>query len=218
MGEIKSNDLQEVIKPAVENFLDIKPQEGLTPQEAKANWDNEFKEIGDKQEAFENSKEKEYFDDNGNVYRKGNELAPNSEFVINGYKYKTDEFGRTVSAEGTLRIRDDDHKRNMDSKEAVYKGEQEAGYERGHLIGYQFGGSGGIENLSIMAGEVNHGDFYKLENKLAAAVKDGADVKMKVEPIYEGNSNKPTEYRATYSINGEKDVVVFSNRNEGKYD
>ena len=106
----------------------------------------------------------------------------------------------------------------MDSKEAVYKGEQEAGYERGHLIGYQFGGSGGIENLSIMAGEVNHGDFYKLENKLAAAVKDGADVKMKVEPIYEGNSNKPTEYRATYSINGEKDVVVFSNRNEGKYD
>lgn len=218
MGEIKSNDLQEVKKPVVENYLDIKPHEGLTPQEAKANWDNEFKEIGDKQETFENSKEKEYFDDNGNVYRKGNELAPNSEFVINGYKYKTDEFGRTVSAEGTLRIRDDDHKRNMDSKEAVYKGEQEAGYERGHLIGYQFGGSGGIENLSIMAGEVNHGDFYKLENKLAAAVKDGADVKMKVEPIYEGNSNKPTEYRATYSINGEKDVVVFSNRNEGKYD
>ena len=218
MGEIKSNDLQEVKKPVVENYLDIKPHEGLTPQEAKANWDNEFKEIGDKQETFENSKEKEYFDDNGNVYRKGNELAPNSEFVINGYNYKTDEFGRTVSAEGTLRIRDDDHKRNMDSKEAVYKGEQEAGYERGHLIGYQFGGSGGIENLSIMAGEVNRGDFLKLENKLAAAVKDSADVKMKVEPIYEGNSNKPTEYRATYSINGEKDVVVFSNRNEGKYD
>lgn len=218
MGEIKSNDLQEVKKPAVENYLDIKPQEGLTPQEAKSNRDNEFKEIGDKQKAFENSKEKEYFDDNGNVYRKGNELTPSSEFEINGYKYKTDEFGRTVSAEGTLRIRDDDHKRNMDSNEAVFKGEKEAGYERGHLIGYQFGGSGGIENLSVMAGEVNHGDFYKLENKLAAAVKDGADVKMKVEPIYEGNSNKPTEYRATYSINGEKDVVVFSNRNEGKYD
>lgn len=218
MGEIKSNDLQEVKKPAVENYLDIKPQEGLTPREAKSNWDNEFKEIGDKQETFENSKEKEYFDDNGSVYRKGNELAPSSEFEINGYKYKTDEFGRTVSAEGTLRIRDDDHKRNMDSNEAVFKGEKEAGYERGHLIGYQFGGSGGIENLSVMAGEVNHGDFYKLENKLAAAVKDSADVKMKVEPIYEGDSNKPTEYRATYSINGEKDVVVFSNRNEGKYD
>ena len=49
MGEIKSDDLQEVKKPVVENYLDIKPHEGLTPPEAKANWDNEFKEIGDKQ-------------------------------------------------------------------------------------------------------------------------------------------------------------------------
>ena len=218
MGEIKTDDLQEIKMPADEKYMDIKPQEGLTPKEARSSWDNEFKKISDKQKAFETSKEKEQLDDNGKVYRKGNELAPNSEFEINGYKYKTDEFGRTVSAEGTLRIRDDDHKRNMDSNEAVFKGKKEAGYERGHLIGYQFGGSGGIENLSVMAGEVNHGDFFKLENKLAAAVKDGADVKMKVEPVYEWNSNKPTEYRATYSINGDKDVVVFSNRNEGKYD
>lgn len=218
MGEIKTNDLQEVKNPSTENYLDIKPQEGLTPIEARASWDQEFNRICDKQKAFETSKEKEQFDDSGKVYRKGNELAPYSEFQVNGYKYKTDEFGRTISAEGTLRIRDEDHKRNMDSDAAVYKGEKEAGFEKGHLIGYQFGGSGGMENLSIMAGEVNHGDFLKLENKLANAVKDGSDVKMKVEPVYEGNSNKPSEYKVTHIINGEKEVVVFSNRNEGKYD
>lgn len=218
MGEIKTNDLQEVRQPSVEGFTDIKPQEGITPQDARAQWDKEFRNIGDRQHAFENSNGKEYYDDNGKVYRKDNELAPNSEFRINGYDYKTDELGRTLSAEGTLRIRDNDYKRSIESDDAVYKGEKEAGYEKGHLIGYQFGGSGGMENLSIMAGEVNHGDFLKLENKLAAAVKDGADVKLKVEPVYEGNSNKPSEYRATYSINGEKDVVVISNRNEGKYD
>lgn len=50
------------------------------------------------------------------------------------------------------------------------------------------------------------------------AVKDGSDVKMKVEPVYEGNSNKPSEYKVTHSINGEKEIIVFSNRNEGKYD
>lgn len=218
MGEIKTNDLQEVKKPEKDNYLDIKPQDGTTPHEARASWDHEFNRTFDKQKAFEISKEKEFLDDNGKVYRKGNELAPNSEFEINGYKYKTDELGRTASAEGTLRIRDNDHKRNMDSDEAVYKGEKTAGYEKGHLIGYQFGGSGGKENLSIMAGEVNHGDFYKLEKKLADAVKDGADVKMKVEPVYEGDSNKPSEYKVTHSINGEKDVVVIRNRNEGKYD
>ena len=203
MGEIKTNDLQEVKNPSTENYLDIKPQEGLTPIEARDSWDQEFNRICDKQKAFETSKEKEQFDDSGKVYRKGNELAPNSEFQVNGYKYKTDEFGRTISAEGTLRIRDEDHKRNMDSDAAVYKGEKEAGFEKGHLIGYQFGGSGGMENLSIM---------------VANAVKDGSDVKMKVEPVYEGNSNKPSEYKVTHIINGEKEVVVFSNRNEGKYD
>lgn len=218
MGEIKINDLQEIYRPAGENYMNIKPQEGMTPKEARANWNNEFNRISEKQKAFDTSKELEKLDDNGIVYRKGNELAPNSEFQVNGYKYKTDEFGRTISAEGTLRIRDEDHKRNMDSDEAVYKGEKEAGFEKGHLIGYQFGGSGGMENLSIMAGEVNHGDFLKLENKLANAVKDGADVKMKVEPVYEGNFYKPSEYKVTHSINGEKEVVVFNNRNEGKYD
>ena len=218
MGEIKMNDLQEINRPAGENYMDIKPQAGMTPKEARANWNNEFNRISDMQKSFDTSKEKEQLDDNGKVYRKGNELAPSSEFVINGYKYKTDEFGRTISAEGTLRIRDEDQKRNMDTDEAVYKGEKEAGFEKGHLIGYQFGGSGGMENLSIMAGEVNHGDFYKLEKKLADAVKAGDEVKMKVEPVYEGTSNKPSEYRVTHIINGEKEVVVFNNRNEGKYD
>ena len=218
MGEIKTNDLQEVKQPSVEGFTDINPQEGITPQDARAQWDDEFRNIGDRQQAFENSNGKEYCDDNGKIYRKDNELAPNSEFKINGYDYKTDELGRTVSAEGTLRIRDDGRTRNMESDEAVYKGEKVAGYEKGHLIGHQFDGSGGMENLSIMAGEVNHGDFWKLEYKLASAVKDGADVKLKVEPVYEGNSRIPTEYRVTHSINGEKDVVVINNRNEGKYD
>lgn len=212
------NDLQEINRPAGENYMDIKPQAGMTPKEARANWNNEFNRISDMQKSFDTSKEKEQLDDNGKVYRKGNELAPSSEFVINGYKYKTDEFGRTISAEGTLRIRDEDHRRNMDTDEAVYKGEKEAGFEKGHLIGYQFGGSGGMENLSIMAGEVNHGDFYKLEKKLADAVKAGDEVKMKVEPVYEGTSSKPSEYRVTHSINGEKEVVVFNNRNESKYD
>ena len=218
MGEIRTNDLQEVKSPAVEGFHEIKPQEGMTANESKSYLDNEFESIGKKQLEFENNPGKEYLDDNGIVYRKGDDLAPNSEFNVNGYKYETDELGRTISAEGTLKIRDPEYDRKMDSTETVFKGQKIEGYERGHLIGYQFGGSGGIENLSVMSGEVNHGDFYKMETKLANAVKDGADVKMRVEPVYEGSSNKPSEYKVTYSINGEKEVVVFNNRSEAKND
>ena len=68
MGEIKTNDLQEINSPAGENYLDIKPQEGMTPKAARTNWDNEFNRIGGMQKAFETSKEKEQFDDNGKVY------------------------------------------------------------------------------------------------------------------------------------------------------
>ena len=218
MGEIKTNDLQEVKTPAAGGFSEIKPQEGMTPDEAREGWHKVYESIGEKQAEFDNNPGKEYLDDNGKVYRKGNELAPNSEFQINGYKYETDEQGRTISAEGTLRIREPDYEYKIESTKNVFKGDKIEGYERGHLIGYQFGGSGGIENLSVMSGEVNHGDYLKLETKLASAVKDGADVKMRVEPIYEGDSNKPSEYKITYSINGEKDVVVFNNGSEAKND
>ena len=218
MGEIRTNDLQEVKTPAAGGFSEIKPQEGMTPDEARESLHNNFESIGKKQAEFENNPGKEYYDDNGKVYRRGNDLAPNSEFSINSYNYETDKLGRTISAEGTLKIRDPEYVRKMDTDAAVYKGEKTEGYEKGHLIGYQFGGSGGMENLSIMSGEVNHGDFFKLETKLASAVKDGADVKMKVEPVYEGSSNKPSEYKVTYTINGEKEVVVFNNGSEAKND
>ena len=68
MGEIKTNDLEEIKSPTVENYMDIKPLEGTTPKEARSNWDNEFNRIGDRQRAFETSKEKEQLDDNGKVY------------------------------------------------------------------------------------------------------------------------------------------------------
>ena len=53
---------------------------------------------------------------------------------------------------------------------------------------------------------------------MADALKDGADVKLKVELVYEEVSNKPSEYKVTFSINSEIEVTVIRNRNEGKYD
>lgn len=65
----------------------------------------------------------------------------------------------------------------------------------------------------MVAGDskLNQGDYAKLENSLAEAVKDGADVRMKVEPVYSGDSNRPDEFRVSYTIDGDKEVVVFKN-------
>ena len=65
-----------------------------------------------------------------------------------------------------------------------------------------------------MDAKLNRGDFAKLENTLADAVKNGADVRMKVEPVYEGDSMRPTEFRVSCSVDGEKDAVIFKNGSE----
>ena len=203
MSEIKTKDTPEVKLPEAAGFKEIKP-EAMTGNEARNYWDNHF----NSEQAEE---PKVFYDDNGEKYRVGDQLEPNAKFEVNGYQYETDEQGRPISAEGTLRIRDPEFKRNMDPMSAVGKGDQHEGDQRGHLIGHQFEGSGGLENLVPMDGKLNQGDYVKLENTLADAVKDGADVRLKVEPRYEGDSNRPSEFRVTYSIDGEKDVVVFKN-------
>lgn len=155
--------------------------------------------------------ERIYRDDNGNVYRVGDNLEPNKSYEVNGYKYQTDDLGRTISAEGKLRLVPK-HERRMDDMDAIGKGHQLEGDHRGHTIAHQFGGSGGIENVTPMNGELNTGAYKAMENRLADAVKDGADVKLKVEPKYEGDIFRPTEYKATYTIDNEKEVVIFRNQ------
>ncbi len=207
----ETKESQEIKDSNTENFKKIKPEEGTTLKDAKAFWKNEYAKGGDITENSEKPVEKIYYDDNGEKYREGDNLEPNKIFEVNGYKYETDDKGRTISVEGKLKIRDSEYKRNMDSMDAVGKGDQKESDDRGHLIGYQFEGSGGIENLVPMNLKLNRGDYESMENKLAKAVEAGSDVRLKVEPVYDSDSHRPTELRASYSIDGEKTVVVFKN-------
>ena len=212
-SEIGKGDTREIQNTETQNFQDIKSESGMTVGEANKYWDSVFGSgISTGAEIGEASNR--YFDDNGNEYREGDDLKPNAEFERNGYHYETDEKGRIVSAEGKLKMRNPDYKRDMEDVRKIDSQEYKDTDDRGHLIGHQFGGSDKLENLVPMDAKLNKGDFAKLENTLADAVKDGADVRMKVEPVYEGDSTRPTEFRVSYSIDGEKDAVVFKNRSD----
>lgn len=150
-------------------------------------------------------------DDNGNIYKKDGELIKNTEYEINGYQYKTDEQGRPVSAEGTLHLKDADRAKKTINENNVGGNDKRETDDRGHMIGDQFDGSNGIDNLIPMDANLNRGEYKALENKLAQSVKDGKIVAMKVEPIYEGDSRRPSEIAVTYTIDGEKTVQVFQN-------
>lgn len=208
MNEVKPKEALEIESLESKKYKEIKPLEGTTYPESKEYWNNQFSES-----TLESQNDKIYYDDNGEKYREGNSLEPNITFEKNGYIYQTDELGRVISAEGKLQVKDHKGRREMpDKRDVVARGEMSDSDDSGHLIADRFNGSGELENLVPMERSLNRGDCAKLEGTLAEAVKDGADVRMKVEPVYNGDSNRPDEFRVSYSIDGDKEVVVFKNR------
>ena len=143
------------------------------------------------------------------------ELPRNAEYESNGYLYKTDDKGRIVSAEGTLHMKDREGRLPISvSIEQIGRGDQRSDDDRGHLIGDHFGGSNKMDNLVPLNKDLNRGDYLAMEREMADAVKDGKTVYFKVEPRYEGESARPSMFKATAIIDGEKSVRYFENEGE----
>lgn len=204
MNGIKLKESLDVKAPESNKYKEIKPENGTTYSDSMQFWGNEFSG---------NQTDRTYYDDNGKKYREGDSLEPNAVFEKNGYTYQTDDKGRVISAEGKLQVKDHEDRKEMpDKRNVVAHGKMADSDDSGHLIADRFNGSGELENLVPMDRGLNRGDYAKLEGTLADAVKDGADVRMKVEPVYSGESNRPDEFRVSYTIDGDKEVVVFKNR------
>ena len=62
-----------------------------------------------------------------------------------------------------------------------------------------------------MDANLNRGEYKKIENLWADAISDGKNVDVKVEPIYEGDSRRPSFFDISYSINGEERVTSLIN-------
>ena len=155
---------------------------------------------------------KRYFDDNGNMYRNGDDLLPNNKYEINGYNYETDDKERITSVEGKLYIKDREERLTIkDSIETIGKGDQKEGDDRGHLIGDRFNGSNGLENMIPQDADINRKDYRNFENELAKEVKDGKEVYVKIEVIYSEDSRRPEALVVNYSIDGKESMRVFTN-------
>lgn len=203
-----SQEISEEKNAEAENYKKIKPENGMTIEEATCFWDTIFDSEIDADETY-------YYDDNGKLYRVGKELAPNSEYEINGYKYRTDGKGRIISAEGILHRKDREGRLTIkDSIDDIGKGDQQEGDDRGHLIGDQFDGTNGLENMIPQDAKINQTDFKSFENELAREMKSGKEVFYKAEPIYEGDSRRPVAVAVTYRIDGKESVRIFPNGKE----
>ena len=83
--------------------------------------------------------------------------------------------------------------------------------ERGHLIGDIFGGGNDMGNIVAMDGKVNRSAYKKLENKWRRELESGSSVEVKIKPIYEGDSARPSQFAIVDVIDGKKKTTFLKN-------
>ena len=108
------------------------------------------------------------------------------------YVFDRDARGRTVRAEGPLcnPNRIENEHRSTSAQKRIAGG---TGDHAGHLIGNQFGGPGGDENLVRMCPTLNLGKWKRMENQLVGLTKNNS-VRVVVTVHYKGNSTKPAKF------------------------
>ena len=142
----------------------------------------------------------------GSIYRKGDDLLPNVTYVLDGVKYQTDDLGRIVSVTfENLALKPEGQARKSLSHvtiEALGKGYEVAGDQKGHIIGDRFCGSNSLANLVPMSSNLNQRDYLAIENIWAEAIQNGQIVDGTIKFLYDGASFRPSRMDITYFIDG----------------
>ena len=147
-------------------------------------------------------------------YNMDNKLESNTTFTDEkGYTYTTDSQSRVVKVEGQLVLKKEHGRESMPSKHLP---DQKPTDDKGHIIGDRFDGSNELYNLLPQDANVNRGEYKRLENDWHKALTEGKEVKVKIEPRFENDSKRPTEYRISYSIDGEKYRTTIKNESNKK--
>ena len=140
----------------------------------------------------------------------GKSLRPNIQYKAGEfeYLYKTDEAGRlsqfkTDNLQLTERDKRLRHNPNTPGKQ---EGDQAA-----HLAADRFGGSPELANLVSQSSHVNLSEYKKLENEWAKAIKEGKNVQVEVNVIYEGANKRPSEFVVSHTIDGKTTTTIIAN-------
>ena len=212
MFEVQSPKVERMERPESENFKEIKPEGKISVEEARNYVDALFRGMEKNPKIKDIDEADCHYDDCGQLYRIGDKLVANTSYELNGYCFGTDELGRIASAEGQLHMKDRDERLPIkDSIEVIGRGDQREGDDRGHLIGDQFDGPNGLENLVPQDAEINRKDFKNFENELAGEVKAGKDVYVKIDVLYDEGSRRPTNMMVSYLIDENEGIRIFPN-------
>lgn len=155
-------------------------------------------------------------DDNGSIYKVNGELRPNTEYTIGGVTYKTDELGRIILCEGSVK-QTPDGERDLEAQKQVGGQDRREGDQGAHIVARILGGAKGIENLLPVRETINKGPYKTMENEISQALDEGKDVSIHVDVKYDGDSRRPSEIAVTHIVDGKETVTEYDN-DEGSTD
>jgi filamentous hemagglutinin len=140
-------------------------------------------------------------------------LTPNAKYEVNDYLYQTDDLGRITGVQGDL-VLNTRARNTYQQGKAGREGLQ--GDEGGHFIASIFDGPGEKINLFAQNRNFNRGEWKKLENSWADALKNNQSVNVNINPVYNAESIRPDILKIRYQIDGGKPVYVrFHNQPGG---
>lgn len=129
-----------------------------------------------------------------------NNPEANTIYNVDGsYLYHTDELARVNKVEGSLNLQTFDRNKYQ---QCVAGKCGAAGDEGGHLIASIFSGPGEKLNIVPMNGNLNKGEWKKLENEWARALGENKTVQVSIQPIYNNATKRPDEFTIIYQIEG----------------
>lgn len=158
--------------------------------------------------------EKYCYDSNGNLYRVGDQLLPNSTYELNGNIYTTDENGRIISCEAKP-VRSPENPRDNEAQRQAGGKDRRPNDQGGHIVGRDMNGDGGLGNLVAMDSKINQSDYKRMENDIKAALDEGKEVTTKTEMTYSGDSERPDKITVIVTADSKNTVYKFDNNLEG---
>ena len=123
--------------------------------------------------------------------------------------YKTDANGRVKETSYTVSNTTSDRNTYQQGKAGKKDGHKDGqtNDQGGHIQATTHGGAREQINLLPQDAKLNNSEWKKMENTWTKAANDGKKVKVKIKPVYSGDSRRPSEYRVEYTIDNGKPII-----------
>lgn len=135
----------------------------------------------------------------------------------NGYLYEIDEQNRTRRVSGEITL-NPEQGRSPAAQRAAGGGDRRDTDHGGHYIARRFNGPTEAFNHFAQDASFNRRDYAKLENQWERAKRQGKQVRVKIIPVYEGRSQRPSALNVWFYIDGKEGSYQLPNEPKGRRD